>query len=224
LPVSPDFATVVASCQLILRRAAHDDWPAESLEQFLQQVRGTGVLRSSRQVAGSKALAVVVAAHLAWPAGVTGWLVGYVPVWLVGSKKCRPRYRKPSSRCGVLSGERFAAQTSCIHRACPHRRLLMALVVSAGAGVSRWGAQVHEVMRRKSVPTQELDGFNWRVDVKTTSRRSSQINEPSAVLEFATSDQGTQTGVVRCEADREMVASVLQGIATIKANIAKLSS
>jgi hypothetical protein len=79
-------------------------------------------------------------------------------------------------------------------------------------------------MRRKSVPTQELDGFNWRVDVKTTSRRSSQINEPSAVLEFATSDQGTQTGVVRCEADREMVASVLQGIATIKANIAKLSS
>ena len=48
--------------------------------------------------------------------------------------------------------------------------------------------KVHEIMRRKSSFTDGLDNFGWRVDVKSSARHVQQINEPSAILEFAVRD------------------------------------
>ena len=81
--------------------------------------------------------------------------------------------------------------------------------------------KVHETMRRKSSFTDGLDNFGWRVDVKSSGRHSQQINEPSAILEFAVSGSGGAK-TVRCEADRQMVANVIENIEAIQAKIDQL--
>ena len=78
-------------------------------------------------------------------------------------------------------------------------------------------------MRRKSSGATQLDAFNWRVDVKTSSRHSPQINESAAVLEFALSDQQGESTCVRCEADKEAVGSVLRSIEAIQEKISLLT-
>eukprot|EP01048_Picozoa_sp_COSAG05_P027662 COSAG05_NODE_8178_length_728_cov_5.416534_2_plen_85_part_00 len=68
-----------------------------------------------------------------------------------------------------------------------------------------------------------MGSFDWRVDVKTSSRRSQAIDEPTVVLGFSSGgllsagDEGGET--VRCEADRRMVGEVLKGLDEIKAQI-----
>lgn len=133
-----DFTALVESCRLVLKSAAHEYWPVETLEQFLQK-------------------------QGAPPELVETFLV----VW---------------------RGER---------------------------------EKVHEIMRRKSSFTDGLDKFGWRVDVKSSGRHAQQINEPSAILEFALSgSSGAKT--VRCEADRQMVANVIENIEAIQAKIDQL--
>jgi hypothetical protein len=83
-------------------------------------------------------------------------------------------------------------------------------------------AKVHESMRKKSVACDGLEGFNWRVDVKTSSRRNMKISQPSAILEFSGGGGGADS-VVRCEADREMVSSVLASLDAIKAQVGGMS-
>ena len=140
----------MASCRLVLERAAHEHWPVETLEQFLQ--------KQSTPAASIETF------------------------------------------LGVWRGER---------------------------------EKVHEIMRRKSSFADGLDNFGWRVDVKSSSRHSQQINEPSAMLEFTLSGGGGAAAgggaagggaTVRCEADREMVASVLGSIEQIKAKIDQLQA
>ena len=155
LRLRADFSALVASCRLVLERAAHEHWPVETLEQFLQ--------KQSTPAASIETF------------------------------------------LGVWRGER---------------------------------EKVHEIMRRKSSFADGLDNFGWRVDVKSSSRHSQQINEPSAMLEFTLSGGGGGGGgaaaaggaagggatTVRCEADREMVASVLGSIEQIKAKIDQLQA
>lgn len=135
-----DFTALVESCRLVLKSAAHEYWPVEALEQFLQK-------------------------QSAPPELVETFLV----VW---------------------RGER---------------------------------EKVHEIMRRKSSFTDGLDNFGWRVDVKSSARHVQQINEPSAILEFAVSGGGGAK-TVRCEADRQMVASVLESLEAIQAKIDQLQA
>jgi len=81
------------------------------------------------------------------------------------------------------------------------------------AGV--WRAEreaVHEAMRNRSVFNPQLKDFNWRIDLQSASRRSADISEPAAVLEFAFASGQP----LRCQASKENVESILAQIQHIE--------
>ena len=85
-----------------------------------------------------------------------------------------------------------------------------------------------EAGRRSSVPLHEAiacakDGRGSKDDGVLARATVQQINEPSAILEFAVSGGGGAK-TVRCEADRQMVASVLEGLEAIQAKIDQLQA
>lgn len=79
--------------------------------------------------------------------------------------------------------------------------------------------QIHTSLARSSTFNNHLSDFSWRVDVKTASKNSPEMNVPIAVVEFgleAGYKNSNSSSTVRFGMDRDEVATLIDQLEEVQ--------
>jgi len=88
-----------------------------------------------------------------------------------------------------------------------------------------WAAEndkIHEKIVSECVWNSKLNSLSWRIDVKTNSRHSTELSQPSAIVEARIGDHsGEKRKVINFEMERDTVSMVLKEIESIESLISR---
>uniref|UniRef100_A0A7S4NYB1 COMM domain-containing protein 1 n=1 Tax=Paramoeba aestuarina TaxID=180227 RepID=A0A7S4NYB1_9EUKA len=97
--------------------------------------------------------------------------------------------------------------------------------VQKGVFVHFWKnnkAKIHNIVLEKSNWNQHLSSVEWRLDMKTTSRKESDVNEPTAIVQLNFQKKEEQSSVL-FEMDKAQLEMVMNQINSIQHQIDEIS-
>mmetsp|Transcript_26265 Transcript_26265/g.46579 ORF Transcript_26265/g.46579 Transcript_26265/m.46579 type:complete len:187 (-) Transcript_26265:388-948(-) len=89
------------------------------------------------------------------------------------------------------------------------------------------GSKIHKELVAKTIWNNTLDETAWRIDIQSTSKHVSDINEPTAIIRLKLNTDSHQSGgseIVHCEMNSEGLASIVKELDSIHETINRVSS